>query len=63
MKKSLRKLALHRETLCSLEEGVLPAVMGAASARTCGSPCSAACTVYPCFGPSEACSFTYPCTR
>ncbi len=63
MKKLVKKLALHRETLCSLEDGKMEVVMGGASVRTCGNPCSATCTVYPCLGPSEACSFTYPCTR
>ena len=63
MKKSLKKLALHRETLCSLEEGAIQEAVGGVTARTCGSPCSATCTAYPCNGPSDACSFTYPCTR
>lgn len=63
MKKSLKKLALHRETLRSLEDGTIQEVVGGVTARTCGTPCSADCTVYPCAGPSDACSFTYPCTR
>jgi hypothetical protein len=63
MKKSLKKLALSRETLRSLEEGAIQAVVGGVSARTCGSPCSATCTVNPCYGPSDRCSHTYPCTR
>jgi len=63
MKKSLKKLALHRETLRSLEDGAIQEVVGGVTARTCGTPCSAACTAYPCNGPSDACSFTYPCTK
>jgi hypothetical protein len=63
MKKRVKKLILHRETLCALEENVIPAVVGGVSARTCGSPCSAACTVYPCAEPSDACSFAAHCTK
>lgn len=63
MKKSAKKLALHRETLRALESGTLRDVAAAATARTCGSPCSAACTVQPCQAASDACSFTYPCTK
>jgi len=63
MKKSLKKLALHRETLRSLEEGAIQGVVGGVSARTCGSPCSATCTVNPCYEASDRCSFTYPCTK
>lgn len=63
MKKSLRKLALHRETLRSLEDSAIQVVEGGISARTCGSPCSATCTVYPCAAPSDACSFHPGCTK
>ena len=63
MKKRSKKLALHRETLRSLEEGETQVVMGGLSARTCGSPCSAACTVNPCAEPSDACSFAARCTK
>jgi len=63
MKKSLKKLALHRETLCALEEGSIQAAVGGVSARTCGSPCSATCTVYPCVVASDACSFSPGCTK
>jgi len=63
MKKRLKKLALHRETLRALEKGETQAVVGGVSARTCGSPCSAACTVSPCSEPSDACSFTPRCTK
>jgi hypothetical protein len=63
MKKNLKKLTLHRETLHALEEGPIQQVLGGLSARTCGSPCSATCTVNPCYEPSDRCSFTYPCTK
>lgn len=63
MKKSVKKLALHRETLRALEEGAIQAAVGGVSARTCGSPCSAACTVYPCVAVSDACSFSPGCTK
>lgn len=63
MKKRVKKLNLHRETLRVLEEGAAEAVVGGATARTCGSPCSATCTVQPCVAASDACSFTYPCTK
>jgi hypothetical protein len=63
MKKNLKKLALHRETLRALEEGAIREAVGGVSARTCGSPCSAACTVYPCAEPSDACSFAAHCTK
>ena len=63
MKKNLKKLALHRETLRALEEGAIQEAVGGVSARTCGSPCSAACTVYPCASPSDACSFSPNCTK
>jgi hypothetical protein len=63
MKKSAKKLTLHRETLRALEEGAIQAAMGGISARTCGSPCSAACTVQPCAEPSDACSFAARCTK
>lgn len=62
MKKGLKKLALHRETLRSLEEGAIQQVVGGLSARTCGTPCSAACTVDPCYERSDRCSY-YPCTK
>ena len=63
MKKSLKKLTLHRETLRSLEEGAIQEAVGGVSARTCGSPCSATCTVYPCAEVSDACSFAPRCTK
>lgn len=63
MKKRAKKLALHRETLRSLKEGAIQEVVGGLSVRSCGTPCSATCTAYPCNGPSDACSFTYPCTK
>lgn len=63
MKKSLKKLTLNRETLRALEEGAIQAAVGGVSARTCGSPCSAACTVDPCVAASDACSVGYRCTR
>jgi len=63
MKKSLKKLVLHRETLHSLEESTIQVVVGGLSARTCGSPCSATCTVYPCVAASDACSFSPGCTK
>jgi hypothetical protein len=63
MKKSLKKLTLHRETLRSLEEGAIQAAVGGVSARTCGSPCSATCSVDPCVAPSDACSFGAHCTK
>ena len=62
MKKSLRKLSLHRETLHSLEEGAIQVVMGGVSMKTCGSPCSAACSVDPCYAPSDRCT-AFPCTK
>jgi len=63
MKKNLKKLTLHRETLRALEDGAVQEVVGGLSARTCGSPCSAACTVAPCSEPSDACSFGLHCTK
>jgi hypothetical protein len=63
MRKSVKKLALHRETLRALEEGAIQAALGGVSARTCGSPCSATCTVDPCVDPSAACSFAARCTK
>jgi hypothetical protein len=63
MKKNLKKLALHRETLRALEEGAIRNVVGGVSLQTCGSPCSAACTVVPCAAPSDACSFAARCTK
>lgn len=63
MKKRLKKLNLHRETLRALEEGATQAAVGGVSARTCGSPCSAACTVEPCVAASDACSFSPRCTK
>ncbi len=63
MKKSPKKLSLHRETLRSLEESAVQEVVGGVSARTCGTPCSATCTVYPCVAPSDNCSFTPNCTK
>ena len=63
MKKSLKKLSLHRETLRSLEEGAVREVVGGVSVRSCGTPCSAACSVAPCVGPSDNCSFAAHCTK
>jgi len=63
MKKRLKKLALNRETLRVLEEGAIQEAVGGVSARTCGSPCSATCTVYPCAEASDACSFAARCTK
>jgi hypothetical protein len=63
MKKNLKKLALHRETLRALEDGAIREAVGGATARTCGSPCSATCTVYPCVAASDACSFNFTCTK
>jgi hypothetical protein len=63
VKKSLKKLVLHRETLLALDESAVREVVGGISLRTCGSPCSAACTVAPCSGPSDACSFAAHCTK
>ena len=62
MRKSAKKLVLHRETLRALEEGAIQAAVGGVSARACGSLCSATCTVYPCAEPSAACSFG-DCTK
>jgi hypothetical protein len=45
MKKTLKKLSLHRETLRTLEDGTLRnAAGGIVTANTCGTPCSAACS-------------------
>jgi hypothetical protein len=63
MKKRLKKLALNRETLRVLEEGAIQEAVGGVSARTCGSPCSATCTVNPCAEPSDACSYAARCTK
>lgn len=63
MKKRVKKLALHRETLHALEESAVQAVVGGVSARTCGSPCSATCTVDPCVAASDNCSVGYRCTK
>jgi hypothetical protein len=63
MRKSVKKLALHRETLRALEEGAIQEAVGGVTARTCGSPCSATCTAYPCAEPSAACSFAARCTK
>ncbi|HKI03571.1 MAG TPA: hypothetical protein VKK31_16455 [Thermoanaerobaculia bacterium] len=63
MKKRLKKLTLNRETLRTLEEGAIQAAVGGVSARTCGSPCSATCTVDPCVAASDACSFAARCTK
>jgi hypothetical protein len=63
MKKKRMKLSLHRETLRALEKGEIQEVWGGLSARTCGSPCSAACTVAPCQAASDACSFAPRCTK
>ena len=63
MKKSLKKLVLHRETLRALGESAIQAAVGGVSVRTCGSPCSATCTVAPCVAASDACSFAAHCTK
>ncbi len=63
MKRKLKKLALHRETLRPLREGEAVGAVGGVSVRTCGSPCSAACTVAPCVAASDACSFAPRCTK
>lgn len=63
MKRNLKKLALHRETLRSLKAGEVEVVVGGATVRTCGSPCSATCTVAPCIAASDACSFAAHCTK
>ena len=56
MKKSPKKLSLHRETLRSLEESAIQEVVGGVSVRTCGTPCSATCTFDPCISPSDRCT-------
>lgn len=63
MKKRVKKLSLNRETLRTMEEGAIQEAVGGLSARTCGSPCSAACTVAPCVAASDACSFSPRCTK
>ena len=63
MKRDVKKLALHRETLRALAESAVREAAGGVSARTCGTPCSATCTAYPCAGPSDACSFAPNCTK
>jgi hypothetical protein len=63
MKRNVKKLALHRETLRALGESAIQEAVGGVSARTCGTPCSATCTVYPCAEPSDACSFAAHCTK
>jgi hypothetical protein len=63
MKKSVKKLALHRETLRALEEGAIQEAVGGVSVRTCGSPCSATCSVAPCVAASDACSLAAHCTK
>lgn len=63
MRKNVKKLVLHRETLRVLEESMIQDAVGGVSARTCGSPCSATCTVYPCVAVSDACSFSPGCTK
>ncbi len=63
MRKNVKKLVLHRETLHALGESAIQAAVGGVSARTCGSPCSATCTVAPCAEPSDACSFAARCTK
>jgi hypothetical protein len=63
MKKNLKKLALHRETLRALEDGAMQEAVGGISVQSCGSPCSAACTVAPCHSPSDACSLAARCTK
>ncbi len=63
MKKTLKKLVLHRETLRALEEKAIQEAIGGVSVRTCGSPCSAACSAAPCIAASDNCSFTPHCTK
>jgi len=63
MKKSLKKLVLNRETLRALEESAIQVAVGGVSVRTCGSPCSATCTVAPCIAASDDCSFAAHCTK
>jgi hypothetical protein len=63
MKKNVKKLVLHRETLRALEESTIREAVGGVSVRTCGSPCSATCTVAPCVAASDACSFAAHCTK
>jgi hypothetical protein len=63
MKKSLKKLVLNRETLHALDESRMGEVVGGLSRMTCGTPCSAACTVAPCSAPSDACSFSPTCKK
>ena len=58
-----KKLSLHRETVRALVDGEVLVAFGGATVRTCGSPCSAACTVAPCVAASDACSFAPRCTR
>ncbi len=58
-----KKLNLHRETVRALVDGETQAAIGGATVRTCGSPCSALCTVAPCFAASDACSFAPRCTK
>ena len=58
-----KKLVLHRETLHALEEGAIREIVGGVSVRTCGTPCSATCSVYPCVAPSDACSLAAHCTK
>ncbi len=62
MKKSLKKLVLNRETLHALDASRMADVVGGLSRATCGTPCSAACSVDPC-GPSDACSFSPTCKK
>ena len=63
MKKSLKKLILNRETLYALEEGPMREAVGGLSVRSCGDPCTATCTVYPCYAASDNCSFAAHCTK
>jgi hypothetical protein len=63
MKKNLKKLSLHRETLRALGDGAIRGAMGGVSVDTCGSPCTATCTVAPCRDPSAACSFSPTCKK
>jgi hypothetical protein len=45
MRKMSKKLALHRETLRTLQDATLREVAGGVvTLRTCGNPCSAACS-------------------
>lgn len=60
MKKNPKKLSLSRETLRSLdarEVGDQGAVGGLATFKTCGNPCSIACSNYTCETCVKPCTF------